>query len=524
MALDFPASPSNGQIFSSGGISWTFDGEKWKISSSCIEPVFISSSTPTGVAGQIYWDSDESTAYIYYDDGNTAQWVPLVSTAPVSFDTSAIVSGTLPVARGGTGTTSFDAGKIAEGNTEAEVVDTGSDGHFKVTTEGTERVRVGPAGQIGLVGANYGTDGQCLTSTGTTTAPEWRTVPLTNINKIINGDMRIDQRNSGAALTVNSTNKHFAVDRFYGENSSNGVFTLQQSSVAPAGFKNSIVATVTTASGALSATHYAAINSQIEGQDIYDLDLGSSDAKYFTLSFWVRSSVTGTYGGSFRNNNDSRNYPFSYDINVADTWEKKHITVAGDTSGTWLTNNDVGIKVWFALATGATYSGTADAWTSTLHVSPIGATNLLATNSATWYLTGVKLEAGQTATDFEHRSYGDELIRCQRYYQRINGNTGDQTMICPVTCHVVNSAGDDYRGVYTFPVKMRADAAMTFNDLIILRNSGDMAVIAGTSLDESTHSIGLDMDTGNTDPSLNEMAILRVKNLTTSYIDFSAEL
>lgn len=148
MALDFPASPSNGQVFTSGGVSWTFDGDKWKVSSSSIEPVFISSSTPTGVAGQIYWDSDESTAYIYYDDGNTAQWVPLVSTAPVSFDTSAIVSGTLPVARGGTGTTSFDAGKIAEGNTEAEVVDTGSDGHFKVTTEGTERLKIDNSGRL----------------------------------------------------------------------------------------------------------------------------------------------------------------------------------------------------------------------------------------------------------------------------------------------------------------------------------------------------------------------------------------
>lgn len=163
MALDFPASPTNGQVFSSGGVSWTFDGEKWKISSSSIEPVFISSSTPTGVAGQIYWDSDESTAYIYYDDGNTAQWVPLVSTAPVSFDTSAIVSGTLPVARGGTGTTSFDAGKIAEGNTEAEVVDTGSDGHFKVTTEGTERLRVDTNG-IDLTG-NYRSNVTAVTTT-----------------------------------------------------------------------------------------------------------------------------------------------------------------------------------------------------------------------------------------------------------------------------------------------------------------------------------------------------------------------
>ena len=117
MALDFPASPTNGQVFSSGGVSWTFDGDKWKVSSAGIEPVFISSSTPTGVAGQIYWDSDESTAYIYYDDGNTAQWVPLTSTAPVSFDTSAIVSGTLPVARGGTGITVYgSAGQVLTSN------------------------------------------------------------------------------------------------------------------------------------------------------------------------------------------------------------------------------------------------------------------------------------------------------------------------------------------------------------------------------------------------------------------------
>ena len=154
MALDFPAGASSGQTFSSNGVTWSFDGDKWKVSTGTgIEPVFISSSTPSGVDGQLYWDSDESTAYIYYNDGNTAQWVPLVSTAPVTFDATAIVSGTLPVARGGTGITTFDAGKIVEGNTEAEVVDTGSDGHFKVTTEGTERLRINNSGTIQLTAA-----------------------------------------------------------------------------------------------------------------------------------------------------------------------------------------------------------------------------------------------------------------------------------------------------------------------------------------------------------------------------------
>ena len=202
MALDFPASPTNGQVFASGGVSWTFDGDKWKVSTSSIEPVFISSSTPAGVAGQIYWDSDESTAYIYYDDGDTAQWVPLTSTAPVSFDTSAIVSGTLPVARGGTGTTSFDAGKIVEGDTEAEVVDTGSDGHFKVTTEGTERIRVGPAGQVGIAGANYGTSGQVLQSGGPSAAVSWVT-PLRSVPQ--------NSQTAAYTLVVDDVGKHVSI-------------------------------------------------------------------------------------------------------------------------------------------------------------------------------------------------------------------------------------------------------------------------------------------------------------------------
>jgi hypothetical protein len=239
-------------------------------------------------------------------------------------------------------------------------------------------------------------------------------------NRIINGDMRIDQRNAGAALTVNSTTQKYPVDRFYCENSTSGVFTIQQSVVAPTGFNNSVVATVTTDSGSLTGTQYAAIAQQIEGFNAGDLDLGTANAKTFTLSFWVRSSVTGTYGGTFRNSADSRSYPFTYAISVANTWEQKSISVAGDTTGTWVTNNGIGLKVWFSFGAGPSWSGTAGAWAGSLLVSATGATNLLATNGATFYITGVQLETGTVATPFERRSYGQELALCQRYFQRWN--------------------------------------------------------------------------------------------------------
>jgi hypothetical protein len=284
-------------------------------------------------------------------------------------------------------------------------------------------------------------------------------------NKLINGSMQIDQRNAGASLTVNSTAQKYPVDRFYCENSTSGVFTIQQSSTAPAGFNNSLVATVTTGSGSLTGSQYAAITQQIEGYNVADLSFGTANAKTVTLSFWVQSSVTGTFGGTFRNSADNRCYPFTYTINSASTWEQKSITVAGDTSGTWLTTNGVGLKVWFSLGTGPTWSGTANAWASTLYVSATGATNLLATNGATFYITGVQLEQNTSATPFERRLYNQELANCQRYFVK----TYSQSVAVPT-----NSSGGflrtrSYSGAYgafvwLLPVSMRtAPTATIYN-------------------------------------------------------------
>jgi hypothetical protein len=237
-------------------------------------------------------------------------------------------------------------------------------------------------------------------------------------NRIINGDMRIDQRNAGASVTVNTGNQNFSVDRWWGQGTaSSGVFTIQRSSVAPAGFSNSLLVTVTTADSSLAANDLYDIAQFIEGFNVSDLGFGTASAQTITLSFWVRSSVTGTYGGALGNNAATRGYPFTYSISAANTWEYKTVTIAGDTSGTWTTDNTIGLRVYFGLGVGSTFSGTAGSWSSSFPLSATGATNLMATSGATFYLTGVQLEVGTVATPFERRQFGQELELCQRYYE-----------------------------------------------------------------------------------------------------------
>jgi hypothetical protein len=238
--------------------------------------------------------------------------------------------------------------------------------------------------------------------------------PLVLRNRIINGDMRIDQRNAGAAVTTSGA---FPVDRFAVENSSDGAFSAQQDSTAPTGFVNSLKVTVTTADASIGATQLLQIQHKIEGLNVADLAWGTANAKTVTLSFWVRSSLTGTFGGAIINSANDRSYPFTYTISSANTFEYKTITIAGDTSGTWLTTNGVGLKVNFGLGIGSTYSGTAGLWAGALYLSATGATAPLSTLNSTFYITGVQLEQNTSATPFERRLYGQELANCQRYYE-----------------------------------------------------------------------------------------------------------
>jgi hypothetical protein len=239
-------------------------------------------------------------------------------------------------------------------------------------------------------------------------------------NRIINGACMIDQRNAGASVTVNSGSQAFPVDRFFGTGqSSDGVYTLQQSSVAPTGFVNSIIATVTTADASIGATQNYLLRQRIEGFNIADFMWGTASAQTVTLSFWVRSSLTGTFGGTLHNGNGDRFYPYSYTINSANTWEYKTITIVGDTTGTWEKTNGIGLNLIWSLGTGSTLLGTTSAWTATTFTGFTGQTNLIATSGATWQVTGVQLEKGSTATSFDYRPYGTELALCQRYYYKL---------------------------------------------------------------------------------------------------------
>ena len=241
-------------------------------------------------------------------------------------------------------------------------------------------------------------------------------------NRIINGAMMIDQRNAGASVTLTSANGVYGVDRFESYANTDGTVTVQRVSDAPTGFVNSIRHTTTTADSSLSAAQRVQVVQKIEGFNVADFGLGTASAATFTVSFWVKSSLTGTFGGSMINGGYTRSYPFSYTINSANTWEQKSVTIAGDTSGTWLTDNQRGLTLCFGLGVGSNFVGTANTWQAGEFLAPAGAVSVVGTLNATWQVTGVQLEKGSTATSFDYRPYGTELALCQRYYEVTIGN------------------------------------------------------------------------------------------------------
>lgn len=240
--------------------------------------------------------------------------------------------------------------------------------------------------------------------------------PFAMRNKIINGAMEIDQRNAGASVTQ-TTGLVYPLDRFATNGSVTSKFTAQQSSTAPNGFSKSLLITSSSAY-TVGASEYFLFRQAIEGFNCADLAWGTASAQSITLSFWVRSSLTGTFGGALMNASVNRNYVFSYTISSANTWEKKSITIAGDTTGTWATDNTVGIYVDFSVGAGASATTTAGSWGATVYRAPTGQTSVVGTNGATFYLTGVQLEVGSVATPFERRLYPQELAMCQRYYEK----------------------------------------------------------------------------------------------------------
>ena len=235
-------------------------------------------------------------------------------------------------------------------------------------------------------------------------------------NRLINGGMEIDQRYGGASVTP--ADGAYTLDRWNAGLTQASKFSVQRSTTAPAGYINSLLVTSLSAYS-VGAGDLFRVSQYIEGYNIADLAWGSASAKAVTLSFWVRSSLTGTFSGSLANSAFNRSYPFTYTVSAANTWEQKTVNIAGDTSGTWLTDSGIGIRVGFSLGAGSSYSGTAGAWAATTLIAATGATSVVGTDGATLYVTGVQLEAGTftSAPAFEQRDYGRELLMCQRYYQ-----------------------------------------------------------------------------------------------------------
>lgn len=276
-------------------------------------------------------------------------------------------------------------------------------------------------------------------------------------NRIINGAMVIDQRNAGAS--INPTDGQFSVDRFMIFRSVASKLTAQQNAgsvTPPAGFTNYLGITSSSAY-TVTSSDYFIICHRIEGYNIADFAWGTANAKTITLSFWVRSSLTGTFGASIQNGLQTRAYPFTYTISSANTWEQKTITIAGDTSGTWTTINTEGLGLYISLGMGSTYSGTAGAWASSTYYSATGATSVVGTNGATFYITGVQLEKGSTATSFDYRPYGTELQLCQRYCLVNRGGDFKRYFISG------NVGGTNAFPTVFFPVTMRSSPSLTIS-------------------------------------------------------------
>ena len=237
-------------------------------------------------------------------------------------------------------------------------------------------------------------------------------------NKILNGAMVIDQRNAGASVTP-ATSGTFLTDRWQTQISQASKLAFQQnrgSVTPPAGFTNYLgAATVSPVS--VGASDFFTLLQTIEGFNVSDLAWGTANAQAATLSFRVYSSLTGTFGGAIYNVGFNRSYPFTYTVLSANTWNTVSITIPGDTTGTWNTGNGIGMGVSFGLGAGSTYSGTAGSWAGSGLFSATGATSVVGTSGATFYITGVQLEAGSVATPFENVDYSEMLRRCQRYYE-----------------------------------------------------------------------------------------------------------
>ena len=345
-------------------------------------------------------------------------------------------------------------------------------------------------------------------------------------NRIINGGMVIDQRNAGASVTP-TTNGTYTLDRWGFYLAQSGKFSVRQNAPSlgsvtpPEGFTNYLGITSLSAYSVLSGDYFFA-RQAIEGFNFADLGWGTANAKTVTLSFWVRSSLTGTFGGAMTNQAENRSYPFTYTISSANTWEQKTITVAGDTTGTWIgSTNGAGLYLNFGLGVGSTLSGTAGAWAGSQFLSATGATSVVGTNGATFYITGVQLEKGSTATSFDYRPYGTELALCQRYYWRFTNTTAGIVPVANLQAYNTTSA---YGKFFDLPVVMRATPTANNGGAVQPTNSAGspQTAFTGGNINATTASLYTGSYIGSTGLVAGNVTVVYLA--VNGWFDASAEL
>jgi len=292
-------------------------------------------------------------------------------------------------------------------------------------------------------------------------------------NRIINGAMMIDQRNAGASITP--TDAQFSADRWKNGLTQASKYSIRmmdggvsgasnyEAGAAPVGFSNSIKVTSLSAYTCGASDEFEVFQN-IEANNLSDLNWGTANAKTVTLSFWVKSSLTGTFGGAVTNGPTiNYSFPFSYTISAANTWEQKTITIAGPTSGTFYQSGiNVGLQLFFSFGGGSNVLGTANAWTGSSLRGVTGQVNLVATNGATLYISGVQLEKGSTATSFDYRPYGTEFQLCQRYYQQISQSDGVSYQAFGLG---MGQSSTNISVVNILPVPMRSAPSFAFNNI-----------------------------------------------------------
>ena len=335
-------------------------------------------------------------------------------------------------------------------------------------------------------------------------------------NRIINGNMAIAQRGTSAVTTDES----FPVDRFQLQ-IVNANLSLVQSSTAPAGFNYSIAATVTSTTSA-TVLDRSRLFQNIEGFNVADLDWGTANAKTITISFWARSTVTGTYSGNVTNGGGNRSYIFTYAL-TANTWTYVTATIAGDTSGTWLKTNGNGLCLNpITFNCGANYQGTAGSWIAGDARGTSGSTYLATSNSgAVFNITGVQLEVGSTATSFDYRPYGTELLLCQRYYAKV-GPSVDGAF--PGLGTAGGESSTAAFGVFNVPVTMRSIPTFSSNGTITLYSNGfnNITSFGGAYYTRNTVSININVSGGGL--TVGRFYNILINNDSTAFIQFNSEL